>query len=359
MGLDISAAVAAFHRTVTVYKAQRREADYVEAKRLKSELDRALAGYLSPRSRKLARDYAAVSATFLSAGPPREQYNADIQAQATPAAKPITSFLDLGFDDNGQTPAPSYVPPPQSVPTKDVVKEDPADQYEEDTYQMNGPVHVGDIEALEDRTQELKRLHRDSVALMNIQMQLAEEIETQDEGLSLLEEQMTETKNDQQGATLELIGTMRSKVRHLRRKCTATGAGVGLLSGLGVGGVVFSAPVIGLAVGLGVGGSVGLGVGQKWRRRWRRREEELTASIPPEKLASYNESIIDKASNVRKSATDSFLKGTETLRNGAESFVTGRPVERVDEGSPMNGTSAAPEAAPPMQKRIVRASSLF
>ena len=29
----------------------------------------------------------------------------------------------------------------------------------------------------------------------------------------LLEEQMTETKNDQQGATLELIGTMRSKVR--------------------------------------------------------------------------------------------------------------------------------------------------
>ena len=51
--------------------------------------------------------------------------------------------------------------------------------------------------------------------------------------------------------------------------------------------------------------------------------------------------------------------GTETLRNGAESFVTGRPVERVDEGSPMNGTSAALEAAPPMQKRIVRASSLF
>jgi hypothetical protein len=221
-----------------------------------------------------------------------------------------------------------------------------------------GPVHVGDIDALEDRTLEYKRLQRDSIALRDLQIQLAEQIESQDESLLLLDEMMVETKTDQQNATLELIGTMRNRVRHLRRKCAGTGAGVGLLSGLGVGGAVFSAPVVGLAVGLGVGSGVGLGVGQKLRRRWRRREEALTASIPPEQLASYNASMIEKASQVaektKRNVTDSFVSGTEALRNGAESFIAGRkfqlePGAETEEASPTDAESSAH-----VQKRCMR-----
>jgi hypothetical protein len=264
----------------------------------------------------------------------------------------ITSFLDLESDGDSQTPGPSFVPAPQEVATKQV-QEEPL--VCEDPYRIDaGPVHVGDIDALEDRTQEYKRLQRDSIALRDLQLQLAEQIESQDESLLLLDEQMVETKNDQQHATFELIATMRNRVRHLRRKCTGAGAGVGLVGGLGVGGVVFSAPVVGLAVGLVGGSGVGLGVGQKLRRRWRRREETLTASIPPEQMASFNESMLDKATKAGRSATDSFMSGAEAVKNGAESFVTGRKFQ-PELATPREEPEAAePHSPPSVLKRCMR-----
>jgi hypothetical protein len=276
--MDVAKTVGEFNRLVTAYRTRRRAEDYTAAVRCRGELERAFASYLSPRSRKLQKDFLDVKRTMATLVPPDEK---------KPVKTGFAAFMDEESDDGDTVELAPFV-----APKLVVAKDEAAFSEECDTYGVDvQPVQIGDLDNLEDHTEEYKRINKECIALRDLHMQLADHVESQDEDLMHLDAEFEATKLEQEDGNRELIKTMGNRVLHLRRKCAVTGGGGGLLAGLTVGGTVFSAPVIGLIAGAIGGATTGLAVGQKLRRRWKRREAELISSNP----APENGSILAQA----------------------------------------------------------------
>jgi hypothetical protein len=130
---------------------------------------------------------------------------------------------------------------------------------------------------LVDNTVEYRNLEKECLALQELHVQLGEHVLAQDQQLAQVEDNMTETKEQQLKGTKELVQSKRKQLKFFVHKSS----GIGGTAGLAVGGVVaiFAAPAVAVVGGITAGAVGGAIVGKTLKTRWKRRLRRLDESL--------------------------------------------------------------------------------